>query len=355
MLYSNVVRFVVTMSILVNSLTVALAESDTIQPAVGSMIEPVLVLAPHPPLDLNYYGPRGKPQTQPTSTEWLRKELNGQNAMINESQNGDPTFQQIYVPMDFEQTDLLPAALAVTAITLITLTGSEKKLLAEVQSHKNERNDRIMDYGKRLGEDLGKKLVVGSLILGVVIDENKKITELVPVELKAVIAVGLANNLLKVVFRRALPSDSPKDPYATGKTSRPPDLAFPSGHTSLMIVAATIAAHNLESLGPVIPALLYAAAAVTGVSRMYHNQHWATDVIASVYSYYLTKAILDGNKSSDPKYKLVIGPVLDPRTRQFGLHARIIERPEYKPCGIKDSGLARVEACVREATRKQRR
>jgi hypothetical protein len=287
-----------------------------------------------PALDLNYYGHRGKPDYQ----------INNRNSQT------EIKFQQVHIPLQFEQMDLLPATLAVAAMSLIVISNTEKKILTEVQSHQSEENDRLMNFGRRFGEDLAQKLILGSLVLGVVLDEDKKMTELVPVELKAILAAGLANNLLKIIFRRALPGDSPNNPYATANTSRPPDLAWPSGHTTSAIVAATIAAHNLERFGPLVPALLYTAAAVTGISRIYHDQHWATDVIASVYSYYLTKSILDGEKSTDPKYKWVVGPSVDPRNRNFGFFAQLVERPAYKPCGSKYSGGVRVEVCIRSAT-----
>ena len=106
-------------------------------------------------------------------------------------------------------------------------------------------------------------------------------------------------------------------------------------------------AENLENLGPIIPALLYTAAAITGISRVYHNQHWVTDVLASVYSYYLTKAILNKDQNKDSKHNWTVMPLIDVRTRTFGLYGNYILDPvDSKPCGQKYFGLDRVTACV---------
>ena len=159
------------------------------------------------------------------------------------------------------------------------------------------------------------------------------------------------NNLLKVLFRRALPTESPNDPYRTSKSHRAPDQGIPSGHTTTAIVVATIMSENMENMGPLIPAILYTAAAITGISRVAHGVHWATDVLGAVYSYYLTKAILHADENRGSKHNLVIRPLIDPRTRQFGLYATMILDPvETRPCGSRFSGMKRVERCIIEAT-----
>lgn len=307
------------------------------------------------PLNLNLPGARridlNRRQELDRSMDYINSGLSpSAQAEINAINNKAPLMS---VPLEFDQSDLILGGLAMTAMLAITVTNSEVRLLKSVQDQKSPGMDRTMNFGKRFGEDYGRIAIAGSIVWALVTDEDKKISQILPVELQAIVAVGLANNLMKIMFKRALPTESPNDPYKTSTSNRPPDLGFPSGHTSVAIVAATIAAHNMENLGPLIPAILYTAAVITGVSRMYHNQHWATDVIASVYSYYLTKAILNQDKNKGSKYNLVIMPLIDVRTRTFGMYAQMITDPvESRPCGQKYSGLKRVEACVIEATRK---
>jgi membrane-associated phospholipid phosphatase len=58
--------------------------------------------------------------------------------------------------------------------------------------------------------------------------------------------------------------------------------SFPSGHTVAAFAAAAAVTSEVDRMWPrytwyVGPAL-YAGAALVGVSRMYHNRHWASDV-----------------------------------------------------------------------------
>jgi membrane-associated phospholipid phosphatase len=60
--------------------------------------------------------------------------------------------------------------------------------------------------------------------------------------------------------------------------------SFPSGHTTSAFAAAAAVSSETSRWWPgtrwVIGPILYAGAALTGVSRMYNNRHWMSDVLA---------------------------------------------------------------------------
>jgi membrane-associated phospholipid phosphatase len=75
------------------------------------------------------------------------------------------------------------------------------------------------------------------------------------------------------------------------RTGAPRDgLGFLSGHTTVAFAAAAavsaevarsdLARRHPAAVGAVAP-LLYGGAALVGVSRMYHDAHWASDVVAA--------------------------------------------------------------------------
>lgn len=60
--------------------------------------------------------------------------------------------------------------------------------------------------------------------------------------------------------------------------------SFPSGHTTSAFAFASVVSSETSHWWPntrwIIGPIMYGAATLTGVSRMYNNQHWASDVIA---------------------------------------------------------------------------
>jgi membrane-associated phospholipid phosphatase len=95
-------------------------------------------------------------------------------------------------------------------------------------------------------------------------------------------AVGLA---LKGVVGRERPSGAPGKPdilrvgQGFGQTRY---ASFPSGHTSAAFACATVIATDRADLPPaarhILGPLAFVAAGFVGLSRIYGDQHWASDV-----------------------------------------------------------------------------
>src|SRR5439155_9427618 len=60
-------------------------------------------------------------------------------------------------------------------------------------------------------------------------------------------------------------------------------MSFPSGHTSTAFAAAAAVTGETSRWWPhsnwIIGPLMYGGATAVGLSRMYHNRHWASDVL----------------------------------------------------------------------------
>lgn len=105
----------------------------------------------------------------------------------------------------------------------------------------------------------------------------------------SVLAALLTTQVLKRTIGRARPyvvGDSiPYDVsffrrFGAGQDYR----SFPSGHTAAAFAAATSLAIETSRRSPAtrgyIGAAAYSVAAFTGFARVYHDKHWATDVVA---------------------------------------------------------------------------
>ena len=103
---------------------------------------------------------------------------------------------------------------------------------------------------------------------------------------EAVAVSGALTALVKGVVGRARPyvsADTEPNDFRLGRGfSRSPYQSFPSGHTTVAFAAAAVVTSESSHWGRravrfVAPAM-YGGAPLVGLSRMYNNAHWASDV-----------------------------------------------------------------------------
>jgi membrane-associated phospholipid phosphatase len=105
---------------------------------------------------------------------------------------------------------------------------------------------------------------------------------------EAIIVATAATNVLKKLVGRARPyvSGDPHDfKFGGGFEAGSDRSSFPSGHTTTAFAFASAVATESRTKWPkewwsawLIPVGVYSGATVVGISRLYHNAHWASDV-----------------------------------------------------------------------------
>ena len=102
-------------------------------------------------------------------------------------------------------------------------------------------------------------------------------------------AVVLANGvtgLLKGILGRSRPfvsnATDPRDFRFAGGFTTTERQSFPSGHTTTAFAAAAAVTSEIRRLRPkalpYVATVMYGGATLVGLSRMYHDKHWASDV-----------------------------------------------------------------------------
>lgn len=91
----------------------------------------------------------------------------------------------------------------------------------------------------------------------------------------------------KNLLGRARPDNDPDNPFnfglGRGFRGGSPYRSFPSGHTAAAFAAAAAVTAETAEVWPeatrYAAPILYGGAVVVGLSRMYHNRHWASDAV----------------------------------------------------------------------------
>jgi membrane-associated phospholipid phosphatase len=188
-------------------------------------------------------------------------------------------------PPLFEGRDLYWAA-GFAAATVV-VAPLDRQLARTLQRPSLQAN-RILSKGSVGARLLGSPgaEVLGGLVYGAGrLSGNRGMARLGLHTAEAVFIGDLVTGSVKVVAGRKRPYLSPDNPYdfrllrgLHGDSVR----SFPSGHTTSAFAAAAAAAaeagYAWKSGKTLVAPVLYGAAGIVGLSRMYNNAHWASDV-----------------------------------------------------------------------------
>jgi membrane-associated phospholipid phosphatase len=198
------------------------------------------------------------------------------------------------------------AAIVLGAVATATLDGSVAQMLqsSDVQASRPLR--RTAEMFRAMGEPGALALTVSLYATG----RLTGITGLARTGLQATEAIllaGAATELLKLSLGRARPNAPPRmddgelerpdaDDFRPGKRHNS-WASLPSGHTTAAFAAASAITAELHESKPrlarIAGPILYGSAALVGVSRMYSNDHWASDVLlgAAVGTFFGRKVV----------------------------------------------------------------
>jgi membrane-associated phospholipid phosphatase len=96
--------------------------------------------------------------------------------------------------------------------------------------------------------------------------------------------------------------------------------SFPSGHTTTAFAAASVVTSETRRLYPgalwVVAPVMYGGATLVGLSRMYHNNHWASDVVlgAAIGTFSGIKVVRYSHAHPDNRIdRMILGATIVPR------------------------------------------
>ncbi len=177
-------------------------------------------------------------------------------------------------PLRFDGADWRNAAIIVGGTGLLMPLDSSGRKMALGASHNNTTSS-IMTAGRHYGDFLIAGPLVGVTYLGGLIFRCDDLRTTGRELIETLALAGATTTVLKYVIGRSRPYTS-EGPFSFHPLSFSNSRnSLPSGHTTVAFSISSVLAARIKN--PIATVLLYGAATVTAVSRMYHDQHWLSD------------------------------------------------------------------------------
>ena len=174
------------------------------------------------------------------------------------------------------------------AILAVSAAPLDRELAGRLQNPGLQENQRIRQTAMlvRTVADPGSFLIGAGLYVGGRLTKQKRLADLGLHGTEALFLGGQLGTLLKGLAGRARPYVNVDNPhnYSWGRGFGSRDYrSMPSGHTIAAFAAASAVTSETHRWWPrstwIVGPVMYGGASLVGWSRMFNNQHWASDVI----------------------------------------------------------------------------
>ncbi len=220
-------------------------------------------------------------------------------------------------PARIKKTDILPLSVFAGSVGVLMVVDEDIRLFAQNPDHRNKALDGIFSFTGGLGGALVNVPVIGAFYLAGVGFKDEKLKRIGVLSAESLAFTGLIAITIKCIIGRSRPGKEDGSlQYNLFEIDR--DMrSFPSGHSATVFSMASVIAGQYNNIW--IGAGVYGFAGLAALSRVYHDEHWISDVIAgSALGALIGKAVVHLNKPGDRKLTLL--PYFYPERSQYGVN-----------------------------------
>jgi membrane-associated phospholipid phosphatase len=165
-----------------------------------------------------------------------------------------------------------------------------------IQKNRNKSFDNLSKYfAERIGSGLYSLPAMGILYVYGSISSNQKEKQVALNAVKAFGIAGIIGLVPKNLLGRHRPyQDDPANPKIWDGPFKNYHSSFVSGHTIVSFAMFTVIADAYRDK-PLISIMSYSMASLVGLSRMYDNKHWSSDVFAGAAMGYAIGKLVSHN------------------------------------------------------------
>ncbi|MBI4649129.1 MAG: phosphatase PAP2 family protein [Bacteroidia bacterium] len=209
-------------------------------------------------------------------------------------------------PVKWKPKNWLIAGSVVCASAI--LTTQDERIRDYFQSQRTETSDLITKHGfERFGSGVYTMPAMGLFYLHGLTFKNERSKKVALLGVKTYLLSGLIVTIPKFMINRHRPfHDTPPNANIwVGPSLKHWYWSMPSGHTTSIFAVVTIVASEYSDK-IYIPIIAYTIAALTGLSRIHDDKHWASDVVAgAALGFGIAKLIYNRNNWKIKSFKKI--------------------------------------------------
>jgi membrane-associated phospholipid phosphatase len=213
------------------------------------------------------------------------------------SQFGNETWDFVKQPTKWDGCDWLKIGLVGAGTFLIMETADQPVRTAVLKDQRYYKSVPI-EFGRLWGEIYSPIVLFGGFAIHSLITKDIGTRKIAYEIGQASIYAGVLSFLLKLAIGRSRPYLNEGKTHFTPFASilNQDNKSLPSGHSTVAFVLSTVLSRNVKS--PVLKVLAYLPAALTLVSRVYQDQHWASDTFAgAALGYFIATWVVDQHEN----------------------------------------------------------
>jgi membrane-associated phospholipid phosphatase len=181
---------------------------------------------------------------------------------------------------------ILAGAVTIGALLVRPLDEHVARLLRDSSTQSNEKLHKLATFVRTTAAP-GSYIIGTSMYVTGRVAKNEHLAQLGLYGTESLIVGEIVGGVLKGFVGRQRPYVEPQDPHSFGFLrgfgGGDQYHSFPSGHSLAAFAAAAAVSSQTSEWWPntrwIIGPTLFSGAALVGLSRIYDNKHWATDVI----------------------------------------------------------------------------
>ncbi len=200
---------------------------------------------------------------------------------------------------------IFAGSVLVAGATLYVFDDEIRKVF---QKNKNNSLDNASEYiFEPWGSGLYPAVLFGSYYLYGLTSKNKRARQIALGGTQAFVMAAISSQVIKHLFHRHRPSqNTPPNPYLWEGPYKGWDYtSFPSGHTTAAFAIASLM-QKVYKDKPWVGFLSYSIATGVGLSRVYDNVHWPSDVLIGAALGYAIGQTVYNVMSDDSKLSMGI-------------------------------------------------